>query len=128
MLLAGMAGHSLFSVSAVPATVAMRRLRHLDRSDRSQVAPDTIAAAANLIKIPPALCPASAGAVVIVVAQTRDVTPPGTAVVPMLAQNRRIITVPTPPGESHRVNHRDDVDLLDHLSGYHEDTSLSAIF
>jgi hypothetical protein len=112
-LLAGTAAHSLFSALVASTTVGTLRLRHLNRSVRSQVAPDTIAAAANLIN-PLALCPPSVR-VVVVVAQTRDVTLPGTAVVRILGQKLRIITVPTPPGEGHRVSHR-DVDLQDHLS------------
>jgi hypothetical protein len=111
-LLAGTAAHSLFFASVASATVAMLRLRHLNHSAINQVAPDTIAAAVNLIK-PPALCPPSAR-VVVVVAQTRDVTIPGTAVIRMLGQRQRIITVRTPPGQG--VEHRDDVDLQDHLS------------
>jgi hypothetical protein len=111
-LLAGTAAHSLFSALVASATVAMLRLRHLNRSAKNQVAPDTNAAAVNPIKLP-ALCPPSAR-VVAVVAQTRDVTTPGTAVIPMLGQTRRIITVRTPPGQG--VEHRDDVDLHDHLS------------
>lgn len=104
-LRAGAADHSLSSALVASATVIMHQLRH-NRNATSQIAPDTIVVAVNPI-IPPALRPPSARALVLVVAQTRDIRPD---VIRMIVQERHGIVAPPRATQSHRVIHRGGVD------------------
>jgi hypothetical protein len=84
----------------------MHNLRHLNRNATGQMAPDTIIVAVNLILLP-AVRPPSAR-VAVVVAQIRGILP---SVIRMIGQDRRGIAARTPPGQGHRVMHRDGVDV-----------------